>query len=92
MPSEPDHAKRAPRIDIRRGAVLVDADGTERAVQFLNLSSGGCRLKVEHPLRVGDFVTLKVEHNQEFPAQIRCIAGNEAGAIFLAPVDYPIFK
>jgi hypothetical protein len=41
-----DFSKRAPRVDIRRIAVLVDADGGEAGVVILDVSSGGFRLKV----------------------------------------------
>lgn len=92
MANGPGHAKRAPRIDIRRAAVLVKSDGAESKVQFLDLSSGGCRIRVEHELRVGESVILRVERSREFQAQIRWIDGNEAGAVFLAPVEYPILK
>lgn len=82
------HAKRAPRIDVQRPAVLVDSDGRETGVLILDVSSGGFRLQVEDDLKIGEFVTLRVERGQEFPAQIRWALGNEAGGVFLANVDY----
>jgi PilZ domain len=82
------HAKRAPRIDVQRPAVLVDSEGRETGVLILDVSSGGFRLQVEEDLRIGEFVTLRVERGQEFPAQIRWALGNEAGGVFLANVDY----
>jgi hypothetical protein len=82
------HAKRAPRIDVQRPAVLVDSDGREAGVLILDVSSGGFRLQVEEDLKIGEFVTLRVERGQEFPAQIRWALGNEAGGVFLANVDY----
>lgn len=92
MAPAPGYANRSPRIDIRRAAALVRSDGAECAAQFLDISSGGCRIKVEQPVLVGEFVTLRVERSREFPAQIRWVEGNEAGAVFLAPVQYPILK
>lgn len=92
MAQGPGYSNRAPRVDIRRAAVLIDADGFESPVQILDVSKGGCRLKARQGLRVGAFVTLRVEHSQEFPAQIRWVAGDEVGAVFLAPVDYPILR
>ena len=81
------HRKRAPRIDLRRRAVLVDSDGGQCEVTILDVSSGGFRLEAPAPPRVGERVTLRVEHGAEFPAQIRWALGNEAGGIFLAAVD-----
>ena len=82
------HAKRAPRIDVQRPAVIVDSEGRESGVLILDVSSGGFRLQVEEVLRIGEFVTLRVERGQEFPAQVRWALGNEAGGVFLADVDY----
>jgi len=81
--------KRAPRIDIHQPAVLINADGVRSQVVVLDVSSGGFRLKVcDFLLRIGEFVTLRVEHSKEFPAQIRWALGDEAGGIFLEPVAY----
>jgi PilZ domain-containing protein len=88
MVRPPGIVKRAPRVDIRRAAVLVSADGGEADVVILDISSGGFRLKVEECPKIGEFVTLRVEHGEEFPAQIRWALGAEAGGVFLAPVDY----
>ena len=86
--ARPDIVKRAPRIDVRRAAVLISSDGGETGVLILDISSGGFRLKVEETPKIGEFVTLRVEHGEEFPAQIRWALGSEAGGVFLAPVDY----
>jgi hypothetical protein len=80
--------KRAPRIDLRHSAVLINSDGIESEVTVLDVSSGGFRIEVQESPRIGEFVTLRVEHREEFPAQIRWALGNEAGGVFLAPVDY----
>jgi hypothetical protein len=57
-------------------------------VIILDVSSGGFRLEVSEHLRIGEHVTLRVEHCEEFPAQIRWALGDEAGGVFLAPADY----
>ena len=80
--------KRAPRIDLRRPAVLINADGVSSDVTILDVSSGGFRLEVSDIPRIGEFVTLCVEHQEQFPAQIRWALGTEAGGVFLAPVDH----
>jgi hypothetical protein len=80
--------KRAPRIDLRRPAVLVDSDGSECSVVILDVSSGGFRLEVSEAPRIGEFVTLRVEHGEEFPAQIRWALGDQAGGVFLTTAGY----
>ena len=80
--------KRSPRIDVHRRAVLINSDGVQIEVTVLDISSGGFRLKVPDPLRIGEFVTLGVERHEQFPAQIRWALGDEAGGVFLAPVAY----
>jgi hypothetical protein len=80
--------KRAPRIDLRRPAVLVDAAGGESSVIILDVSSGGFRLELTELPRIGELVTLRVEHGEEFAAQIRWALGDQAGGVFLAAVDH----
>jgi len=80
--------KRAPRIDLRRPAVLINSDGAAVNVTILDVSSGGFKLEAPECLRIGEFVRLRVEHCDEFPAQIRWVLGNEAGGVFLSPVNY----
>lgn len=80
-------ARRAPRVDLRRPAVLIYSDGDELAVIVLDVSSGGFRLQVTETPKIGEIVTLRVEHGEEFPAQIRWTLGGEAGDSFLATVS-----
>ncbi len=84
----PGFIKRAPRVDLRRSAVLIDSDGVETAVTVVDISSGGFRLEVAETPRIGDMVRLRAEHGEEFPGQIRWALGTEAGGVFLTPVDY----
>lgn len=79
--------KRAPRIDLRRPAVMVNSDGVEWDVIILDVSRGGFRLEVPECPRLGELVTLRVEHREEIPAQIRWVLGNEAGGSFIRPAD-----
>ena len=88
----PGFSKRAPRIDMRRPAVLINSDGVEIGVTVLDLSSGGFRIELSEPARIGEFVWLRVEHCEEYPGQIRWVLGSEAGGVFLAPVDYDHLK
>jgi hypothetical protein len=87
MARTPGFNKRAPRVDLRRPAVLVDSDGREQAVSILDVSSGGFRLEVSESPRIGEFVTIRADRGLAFPAQIRWALGNEAGGTFLGPVD-----
>lgn len=78
--------KRSPRVDVRRPVVIVDSDGTECLATILDISSGGFRLDLSENLRIGEFITVRVERGGEFPAQIRWALGNEAGGVFLTRV------
>lgn len=86
MVREQGISKRAPRVDLRRPAVLIDSDGREQQVTILDVSSGGFRLEVTEAPRIGEFVTLRVERGEEFSAQVRWALGNEAGGVFLTAV------
>ena len=44
MARVPGLNKRAPRIDLRRPAVLINSDGVEFDVIILDVSNGGFRL------------------------------------------------
>lgn len=88
MARMPGYNKRAPRIDLRKPAVLIDADGLATNVTVLDVSSGGFRIEVSETPRIGEHVTLRVDRGDEFPAQIRWALGNEAGGVFLTRVDY----
>ena len=68
MKNIPGYQKRAPRVDLRRPAILIDSDGAESNVIVLDVSSGGFRLEVSEAPRIGEYVTLRAE-NRDFPAQ-----------------------
>lgn len=87
MARERGFHKRAPRIDIRRPAVLIDSDGVSSDVVILDVSSGGFRLEVSDGPRIGEFVTLRVDRGDAFEVQIRWVLGGEAGGVFLTPAD-----
>ena len=87
MVRTPGQTKRAPRLDLRRPAVLIDSDGVATDVVILDISSGGFRLEVAEPPLVGEHATLRVERSEEFPVQIRWALGKEAGGVFLSPID-----
>jgi len=37
--------------------------------------------------RIGEFVTIRDDRDVGFAAQVRWVLGNEAGGVFLEPVD-----
>jgi hypothetical protein len=86
--NDPRFNKRSPRVDIRRPATLIDSNGTENGVTILDISSGGFRLEICEMLKIGEFVTVRADRGTEFAAQIRWALGDEAGGVFLTPVDY----
>ena len=88
MVRTPGEIKRAPRLDLRRPAVLINSDGVASDVVILDVSSGGFRLEVPEPPRIGEHATLRVERSEEFPVQIRWALGKEAGGVFLSSIDW----
>jgi hypothetical protein len=89
MERETGLTEGAAREELRRAAVLIDSDGAETAVVILDISRGGFRLELEASPRPGEFATLRIEPDQEFPAQIRWVLGRQAGGLFLDPAEQP---
>lgn len=86
---EPGHTKRAPRVDTRFEAALIDSDGATHNVMITDISREGCRLETDGMLKIGEHVRIEVPKYGMYPAQIRWALGNEAGAVFLEPVFLP---
>lgn len=84
----PGFIKRAPRIDLRRPAVLIDSAGVETVVTVVDVSSGGFKLQVAETPRIGEMVILRVDGSGDIEAQIRWAVGDQAGGVFLTQVDY----
>lgn len=84
----PGFIKRAPRIDLQRPAVLIDSAGAETVVTVIDVSSGGFKVEVAEPPRIGEIVILRVDGSEDIHAQIRWAVGDQAGGVFLNPVDY----
>jgi hypothetical protein len=87
MARVPGFIKRAPRIDFGRMAVLIDSAGSESDVKVLDISSAGIKLEVSKAPRIGAVVTLRMDGSPSMRAQVRWAVGNQAGGIFLDPVD-----
>ena len=86
---EPGQVKRAPRVDTRFAATLIDSDGGKHHVTVTDISREGCRLETNELLKIGETVQLEVPKYGMYPAQIRWALGDEAGAVFLEPVFLP---
>ena len=86
MARTPVVPKRAPRVDVRKAALLINSDGMEVDATVLDVSGSGFRLQVSEKLYVDEVVSLRVD-NELVPAQIRWVLGDEAGGAFLARVD-----
>lgn len=82
----PGIVKRAPRVDTRFKASLIDSDGNVMPVLVMDISREGCRLETEATLKIGEKVDIEVPKYGKFPAQVRWALGSEAGVVFLEPV------
>ncbi len=78
--------QRSPRVRTVIAATLVDSDGGELAVDVIDLSSGGFRLRASEQLMAGEEVKLRVPRYGDFRAQLQWVKGNEAGGSFLEPI------
>jgi hypothetical protein len=83
MVRTPGVPKRAPRVDVRKGAIVVNSDGDEIGVTLLDISGSGFRLQLSDKLHIGEFVQLRVD-DDTVAAQIKWVLGDEAGGTFLA--------
>lgn len=86
MNDTPGIPKREPRIDVRMPAVVINSDGMEIDAIVLDISSHGFRVEVDEELRVGEFVSLRVD-DELVNGEIRWVLGKEAGGSFISPVD-----
>jgi hypothetical protein len=78
---------RSPRVRTSFEAVLIDSDGGELAVEIVDISSGGFRLRTTEPLIVGEEVRIRVPRYGDFAAQVQWVEGHEAGGRFLEPIS-----
>lgn len=86
MARTPVVSKRAPRVDVRKAATLINSDGLEVGATVLDVSGNGFRLQVFEKLYIGELVGLRVD-DELVPARIKWVLGDEAGGTFLAPID-----
>ena len=81
------HIKRAPRVATDLPATVVDGSGAEFTAVVIDISKQGFRLTCDETLKIGEYVHLRVPRYGDFPAQIRWALGEEAGGVFLEPVQ-----
>ena len=86
MARTPGMNKRAPRVDVRKAATVINSDGEEISATVLDISGSGFRLHVSDTLNIGEFIQLRVD-DALVPAQIRWVLGDEAGGAFLGAVE-----
>ena len=86
---EPGYIKRSPRVATQFEASVTDSDGGRVPVVITDLSREGCRLETDGSLNIGEKIEINVGRYGTYPAQVRWALGNEAGAIFLTPIDSP---
>ena len=89
MMRERGSIQRAPRVATTYRGALTDADGGTIPVIVTDISREGCRLETDGSLEIGEKVNIKVDRYGCYAAQIRWIAGRQAGAMFLNPVILP---
>ena len=64
----------------------MDSAGRTYDVTVVDISSGGFRIETEETFRTGEYITLRVARNGNFPTQILWTLGKEDGGMFLEPV------
>ncbi len=84
---EPGIIKRAPRVETHIRGTVADSDGETMAVVVTDISREGCRLETDGTLVIGEKIQLQIDRYGSYPAQVRWALGNEAGAVFLEPVQ-----
>ena len=67
--------RRAPRLDLRRPATLINSDGAQCEAVLLDLSGTGIRLGLDDSLRVGEVVTLRIDGAETLRARICSATG-----------------
>lgn len=87
MRSAAEFRHRQPRVDLRQSAVLTNSSGSSSQVTVLDVSAGGFRVETQDYLRLGEMVTLRVDCRSDFHGKICWALGNQAGGIFLVPMN-----
>ena len=96
--------RRHHRFDIRIRVIVLPGDSVQRSdnvkifAECHDISKGGCRLLVKHPLQIGSiyWIQFDPEKMPSGPAFARCVRGHliredafEFGMSFLTPIEVP---
>ena len=83
--------RREPRFATRFDAQIENSRGETAKALLDEVSLHGCRIKANEPwLRVGGFVSIRIEQGAGLQAIVRWMRGGSAGMEFLRPIppDY----
>jgi hypothetical protein len=78
--SSPD--RRGERRAVNMHARLVRADGTTYVVELIDLNYGGCGIRTQIPLDVGEALEVRVLGRGSIAAEVRWYADGKAGLLF----------
>ena len=88
---EPDRPLRRGERRRMLAAAQCRRGSTREAVELLDLSATGARLRALSPLREGAIVWLKIGHMEGFEARIVWTIGFESGCEFARPLHPAVF-
>jgi hypothetical protein len=81
--------RREPRFATWFDAQIENARGESVKVLLAEVSLHGCRIQADEPwLRVGGFVSIRIEHGAQLQAIVRWVREGAAGMEFLRPIPF----
>jgi hypothetical protein len=80
-----ERRRESQRVEMFQPAELLTHDGRSIDIDFLDLSRDGFKIRHHEDLMVGDMVTITSARGTKVQAQIKWIADQMAGGIFLDP-------
>jgi hypothetical protein len=80
-----DRRREVPRIELSQAAYLITQDGRSISVEFLDLSCQGFKIRHSDDLLEGDLVTIVSARGSKAPGEIKWVADQMAGGIFVEP-------
>ena len=84
-----ESVRRRERHPVEIDAVMHRTDGAKAPVKLTNFSDQGCRIECAgDELRVGERLAIAIPRMGQVKAQVRWVAGQVAGARFVAESDF----
>lgn len=80
-----DRRREVPRIELSQAAYLITQDGRSISVEFLDLSCQGFKIRHSDDLLEGDLVTIVSARGSKAQGEIKWVADQMAGGIFVEP-------